>query len=542
MSQLPRSSSLWPKSVYKFLVLTVLAVLPMASGSAGATELSVSPTSENFGTVNVGTSLSKTITLTNESSSNIKISNVPVWGTGFSIKGITTPLILSPHKVSTFQVVFDPKSGTASTGGLIVTSDAADSPQRVTLSGTGWVPVSSVIPSTYFGLAIHPDVLNDKVPWPTLQFGSIRLWDTDTQWAVLNPSEGTYDWTELNDWLNIAARNGKSDLIYTFGVVPQWASSKPTDQTCVSGGSLPGSCDAPKDVNPDGTGTDQLFQNFVRALVAQAAGKIKYWELWNEPDCPYEWNGTMAQMVRMAKDAYTIIKAADPTALVLTPSSVDAGSGKAIDIWLPAYIAAGGGNYADIVAFHGYINPAMGQAPEDIAGTVDQLTSSLSGALATKPFWNTEGGWTQNTSLPNADMEAGFVARMYLMQWFKGVGRFYWFQYGNTDTGSLATSAGLNTAGIAYGQVSDWLVGATLSGPCTATGTVWTCPFTKVGGIQNLAVWDASKICSGNTCYTSSYTPSSIYTKYENLAGDVVSFAPGATVQIGYEPILLENK
>ena len=49
----------------------------------------------------------------------------------------------------------------------------------------------------------------------------------------------------------------------------------------------------------------------------------------------------MAQMVRMAKDAYTIIKAADPTALVLTPSSVDAGSGKTIDIWLPAYIAAG---------------------------------------------------------------------------------------------------------------------------------------------------------------------------------------------------------
>ena len=96
---------------------------------------------------------------------------------------------------------------------------------------------------------------------------------------------------------------------------------------------------------------------------------------------------------------------------------------------------------------------------------------------------------------------------MYLMQWFKGVGRFYWFQYGSTDTGSHATSAGLNTAGIAYGQVSDWLVGATLSGPCTATGTVWTCPFTKLGGIQNLAVWDASKTCSGNTCYTSSYTP-----------------------------------
>jgi hypothetical protein len=542
MSQLPRSSGLVPKSVNSLLVLAVLIALASFSGSAHATELSVSPTTENFGTVNVGTSLSKTITLTNESSSSIKISNVPVWGAGFSIKGITIPLVLSPHDVSTFQVIFDPKTGTASTGGLIVTSDASDSPQRVTLSGTGWVPVGTAVPSTYFGLDIHPDVLNDKVPWPTMSFGSIRLWDTATQWAVLNPSDGKYDWTELTDWLNAAAQNGKTDLIYTFGVVPQWASSKPNDQTCVSDGSLPGSCDAPKDVNPDGTGTDDLFQTFVRALVAQAAGKIKYWELWNEPDCPYEWNGTMAQMVRMAKDAYTIIKAADPTALVLTPSSVDAGSGKAIDIWLPGYIAAGGGNYADIVAFHGYINPALGQAPENITGTVDQLTSSLSGPLATKPFWNTEGGWTQNTSLPNADMEAGFVARMYLMQWFKGVGRFYWFQYGNTDTGTLWVSGGLNPAGVAYGQVSDWLVGATLSGPCTATGTVWTCPFTKPGGIEDLAVWDSSKICTGNGCQTSSYTPSSIYTKYANLTGDVVSFALGATVQIGYEPILLENK
>jgi hypothetical protein len=541
MSQLPRSSGLWPKYVCPVLVVVLIA-LPTFSSSASATELSVSPTTENFGTVNVGTSVSETITLTNESSSSIKVSNVPVWGTGFSIKGITTPLVLSAHQVSTFQVIFDPKSGTASTGGLIVTSDAGNSPQRVTLSGTGWVPVSSAVPSTYFGLAIHPDVLNDKVPWPTFPFGAIRLWDSATQWAVLNPSEGTFNWTELNDWLNAATENGKTDLIYTFGVVPQWASSKPNDQTCVSDGSSPGSCDAPKDVNPDGTGTDDLFQTFVRALVAQAAGKIKYWELWNEPDCPYEWNGTMAQMVRMAKDAYMIIKAADPTALVLTPSSVDAGSGKAIDIWLPGYIAAGGGNYADIVAFHGYINPALGQAPENITGTVDQLTSSLSGPLATKPFWNTEGGWTQNTSLPNADMEAGFLARMYLMQWFKGVGRFYWFQYGNTDTGTLWASGGLNPAGIAYGQVSDWLVGATLSGPCTATGTVWTCAFTKPGGIKDMAVWDASKTCTGSNCKTSNYTPISIYTKYTNLAGDIVSFAPGSTIKIGDEPILLENK
>jgi hypothetical protein len=547
MRQLPRSAGLWPKYVNRLVVpaLVVLIALPICSGFASATELTVSPTSENFGTVTVGNSVSETITLTNESSSNIKVSNVPVWGTGFSIKGITTPLILSAHQVFTFQVVYTPPSGTASTGGMIVISDAADSPQRLTLSGTGWVPVNAVVPDTFFGLALHPEVLIDKVPWPSFPFGAIRLWDTETQWSLLNPSEGTYNFAELDSWLDMATQNGKTDIIYTFGIVPQWASSNKNDQTCVSGNSGPGSCDPPYDLNADGSGADQIWQDFVTAIVANAAGRIKYWEIWNEPDCPYEWNGTNAQLVRMAKDAYAIIKAADPTAMVTTPSFVDAGPGKSIDTALPAYLAAGGGPYADIVAFHAYVNPALGQVPEDITKTVDQVTSSLTGSMTSKPVWNTEGGWTQNTALPNADMEAAFVARVYILQWFKDVGRFYWFQYGNTDTGTFWTSSGLNAAGVAYGQVYDWLVGATLTGPCTvsgATSSVWTCPFTKPGGIQQMAVWDASKTCTGNSCGSSSYTPNSVYTKYTNLAGNVTSFAPGATIQIGPEPILLQNK
>jgi polysaccharide biosynthesis protein PslG len=542
MSRFPRNACRWQENVNRLLVLVVLLTLPIFSGIAAATELTISATTENFGTVIVGTSQSRTITLTNTSTTNIKVSHIPVWGAGFSVTGVTLPLVLSSHEASSFQVVYDPTTGAASSGGLIVISDAADSPQRVTLSGTGWVPVSSVVPNTYLGMVLHPEVVTGQVPWPTISFGAMRLWATQTQWSALNPSEGTYNWTQLNNWFNIAAQNGKTDLIYTFGSVPQWASSKPNDQTCVSQVTAAGSCDAPSDVNPDGSGADKLWQDFVTALVAQSAGRIKYWELWNEPDCAWEWSGTMPQMVRMAKDAYTIIKAADPSAMVTTPSSVNAGSGHSIDIWLPAYLAAGGGNYADIVAFHGYINPALGQEPEAITKTVDQVTSSLTGALTTKPIWNTEGGWTQNSNLPNANMEAAFVARVYILQWFKGVQRFYWFQYGNTSTGTFWTSAGTNTAGIAYGQVYDWLVGANLSGPCAATGTVWTCPFTKPGGIQAQAVWDASKTCSGSTCATSSYVPSSVYTKYTNLAGNITSFSPGTTIQIGAEPILLQNK
>jgi hypothetical protein len=541
MSALPQGTSLRLKNIDRWSLFVVLLALPIFSGLA-AGQLSVNPTNVSFGTVNVGTSQSATVTVTNESGSTIKVSNVAVFGTGFSKKGLTTPLIISARQSSTFSVIFDPQSAVAAKGGIVVVSDASNSPQRVTLTGTGWVPIRGTIPPQFMGLDVHPEVLTDKIPWPTMPFGSIRLWATLTQWSALNPSLNTYDWTPLDSWLNMAAQNGKTDLLYTFGVVPQWASSKPNDQTCVSGYSLPGSCDAPYDLNADGSGPDLIWQNFVTALVRHAAGRIQYWELWNEPDCPYEWSGTNAQLVRMAKDAYAIIKAADPTAMVTTPSVVDAGAGKSITLWLPAYLAAGGGAYADIVAFHGYVNPAMGQPPEMIASIVDQVTAGLNGSLSSKPIWDTEGAWTLDSNLPDAELQAAFVARVYLLQWFKGVSRFYWFQYGNTDTGSLWVLGGANVAETAYGQVYDWLVGATLSGPCTATGTVWTCSFTKPGGVQEQAVWDASKTCTNNNCTTSTYKPSSVYTQYADLAGDVTSFEPGASIQIGAKPVLLENQ
>ncbi len=537
MSSLPRRTC-----VHSALLQLCFALLTLTtfSGAATAAELTVSPTSENFGIVDVGTSSSKTVTITNTTNLTLKVSNVAIWGTGFSIKGLTLPLILTAKEVSTFEIVYDPQTATASSGGFIVISDAG-APIRGTISGTGWKAVTGAVGANYMGLVLHPEVLNARVPWPTIPFGGMRLWAAETQWAVLNPAQGVYDWTQLDSWFAIAAANKKTDLIYTFGVVPQWASSDPNDQTCVSAQSVAGSCDAPYDLNPDGSGADELWKEYVTALVTHAAGRIQYWELWNEPDCSYEWNGTTAQLVRMAKDAYTIIKAANPTAMVTTPSAVNAGSGRSIDIWLPAYLAAGGAAYADIVAFHGYINPALGQQPENITRTVDQVTSSIAGTtLASKPIWNTEGGWTANSNLPNPDLEAAFVARVYLLQWFKGVSRFYWFQYGNTDTGSL-WAGGMNEAGIAYGQVYDWMLNATLTGPCTETGTVWTCSYAKPGGVLQQAVWDTSKTCSGGHCTTSNYTPATTYSKYADLAGEVTSFTPGTEVQIGIKPILLEN-
>jgi hypothetical protein len=368
------------------------------------------------------------------------------------------------------------------------------------------------------------------------------LWATETTWNDLNLSDGVYDWTNLDTALSVASAHEQTDLIYTFGFTPAWAQNK-NDAVCDH---YPGSCDPPLDLNADGTGTDLLWQTFVTAVVAHAAGRIHTWEIWNEPDILSEWNGTDAQMARMAKDAYTIIKAADSSFQVTTPTPGISSGGQNIETWLPGYLSAVnayGSTYADIVTFHGYADAALGDPPEQEIAIVGDVTNAISGypSLKSKPIWNTEGSWNTDAGLPDPDMQAAYVARMYLIQWSLGVSRFYWFQYGNDQTGTLWTPSGLDSAGIAYGKVYDWMVGATLTSPCSSNGTVWTCNFTN-GSLQEQAVWDASQSCSGGVCTTSSFTPSATYTQCSDLAGSKNSITAGDPIGIGAQPILLENQ
>src|SRR5271154_3007557 len=105
----------------------------------------------------------------------------------------------------------------------------------------------------------------------------------------------------LDAWLNAAQKN-QVDIVYCFGRVPQWASSKPNDIKCASGGG-PGQRQPPDALKRDGTGTDQHWKDFVTAIASRSAGRIHYWEMWNEGGNPERWSGTSPQLVRMVSDA-----------------------------------------------------------------------------------------------------------------------------------------------------------------------------------------------------------------------------------------------
>lgn len=410
---------------------------------------------------------------------------------------------------------------------------------------------AQTVSNAYFGMHMHGGVIA-RQPWPVDSFGSVRLWDASVNWANINTAKGVYDWSYLDKWL-AEGKTHNVQFLYTFGRVPQWASSSPYESGCGDG---PGECAPPNDVNPDGSGTDQHFKDFVTALAAHNKNSsyphIEYWELWNEPYNAPSWVGTVAQMVRMAKDATAILKAADPTAMVLVPSvCIEGTKGRN---WLDAYLAAGGSNYADMVAFHGYVQKrGLPLEPGNIVAYVSLTRAILAKyGLQGRPMWDTEISWgvptVSSPAFMDEDLRMGFIGQMYLLQQSIGVARQFWYQWNNSVVGTMwlpnpnvpgAPGTVLKT-GVAYGQVNNWMVGATVSSKCSVNGTVWACGYTRSGGYVAQAVWDSSQTCGSGKCTTSSFKVGTQFTQYRTLDGTTVKIT-GSSVPIGYKPILLEN-
>ncbi len=406
---------------------------------------------------------------------------------------------------------------------------------KVSGSDAVTVPTASAIPASLFDMTVN----KTTTPWPTDTFYGQRLLGTGTLWGDVETANGTYSWTTLNKLVSNAQKHGV-DLIYTFLGVPQWASSNPSDASCSS---WPGSCDPPNDLNSDGTGSNAQWDSFVTKIATQMSPQIKYWELWDEPNVagyanPKTW--TTAQWIRMASDARRVILGINPSAVILSPGTAVGTT------WLTNFLGAGGGNYVDVIAFHGYANP-----PESVVSLITPVRAAMAaGGVSSLPLWDTEASWGLDTVLPDPNMQAGSVARLYLLNASNGVARLYWYGWDFTNRGTLwqtTSSSNCETqnnggyiclAGTAYGQVYNWLNGAVLSG-CSSSGTIWTCNLARPGGYLAQVMWDSSRTCSIGVCQTTPYTPPAQFIQYRDLNGN--TFPVNGSVPLGAEPILLEN-
>ncbi len=371
--------------------------------------------------------------------------------------------------------------------------------------------VTQTTSSKFFGIHIK----NTSAPLPStkgMSFGAFRTLGGSVKWADIETAQGVYNFDRLDTWIADAQASGE-DIMFTAYATPHWASSAPNDASCANTQNGNGTCDAPFDWNNG----DLTWINFLKALMNHVGpGVIKYYEFWNEINIKSECNMTTAQLLQMDADLYTTVHAMDPQALVTSPSISGLSNSAPQNVLLP-YLQAGGSNYADVIAVHGY----GGWPPEQISTGITTLKGILATAgLSTLPILISEGSWGENQPIPKNE-DVAFVGRYYLLMLSGGIQKFYWYGWDFPKV-ELIDYGKLSPAGIALQQIMAW----TINQPtpvCSNSGNTYTC---VIGKTQ--AMWTTSGTATVSTLLGN-------YSTLEQTTFKVI----GGKVQVGSEPILL---
>jgi len=393
------------------------------------------------------------------------------------------------------------------------------------------VPSQKPIPKEYFGMHIHKAL--SGTPWPSISFGTLRLWDTYTAWPWLEPNKGDFRFHDLGKLVDLASSQG-AEVILPLGLSPAWASARPAEKSSY----LPGFAAEPKHIRD--------WTNYVYAVGKEFKGRIRYYQLWNEPNLLGFYSGTQEKLLELAREAYKTLKEVDTSNVVISSPGTGAEAGTK---WLDEFLTQGGGDSADVIGFHFYV--AQG-GPEDMVPLIQKVSKIMSDrGVGNKPLWNTESGWfsqgrqlvlkPEGTGLKSRvlDFEEGvaFVARSFILNWAAGVERFCWYAWDNRNMGlTEADGKTWKPAAAAYAHTYGWLIGATMkSCRLTKEGT-WVCELSRGNGYSGWILWHPAK--SG--MYR--YSPNWKIVQARRLDGTKESLIGVGAVKIGPQPVLIENK
>jgi hypothetical protein len=96
----------------------------------------VNPLNVSFGNVNVGSTASRAVTLTNTGNSDVAISHAALTGANLTLSG-GSAVTLSPSQSITLTVQYSPTSTASTAGTLAIVSNATGAPASIPISGNG---------------------------------------------------------------------------------------------------------------------------------------------------------------------------------------------------------------------------------------------------------------------------------------------------------------------------------------------------------------------------------------------------------------------
>lgn len=312
------------------------------------------------------------------------------------------------------------------------------------------------IGAEYFGTHFHRLLpargQNAFTEWPTATIGTIRLWDSYTRWADIEPRPGEFDFSRMDLYVAAAQARGAS-VMYVFGSPAPWASARPQEP----GPYGPGSAAEPAEM--------AAWDRYVAAVVRRYKGRITHYELWNEPgfsDRAHDmqhvgkifFSGSVAKLVELGQRARAVLDREDPQAKLISPG-FDGDTAR-----VSMYLAAGGGAFIDAMAYHFYVHSDA----EFLDRRAVVRAAQARYGVGELPLFNTEAGFRSTGA--TAPEGAMLLARTMILGAFTGIERYYHYAWDNERLGMAGTAGGPAESRHreAFESVQRWLLGSTLLG------------------------------------------------------------------------------
>ncbi|MGB0388393.1 MAG: hypothetical protein ACPGWR_26535, partial [Ardenticatenaceae bacterium] len=431
-------------------------------------------------------------------------------------------------------------------------------------------------PPTIFGTQTNSYIVSSLItPMIDGNFSWIRY--DDLFWSEVEAVQAQRDWTKLERFereVSLLSGAGRIPLVVVRGT-PSWAQQKP-----------------PYVCGPIREDALDDFADFMRELVERYSRppyNVTYWEIWNEPDVdstfvghnslfgcwgddsdPYYGGRYFAEML---KKVYPAMKEANPNVqivmggllLVCDPTDPPVGRDCHEAHFLEGVLQNGGGDYFDMLAFHGYAfwwpngsadwdkaDLLWGHRGGLVLGKADFLREVLARYDLTKPIMQTEGALVCHESVcpslcHETDPEcppdeffaaqANYALRAYTRTWANGLKSYLWYQLHYNGywryTNLLDNRNNPRPAYTTIQFMSSLLSGATYVGPLS-TEHIEGYQFENPQTNTTYQLYWTNEMAISDTLPL----PANTHALYDKLGEQITP--NGNSITISFEPIFIE--
>lgn len=260
------------------------------------------------------------------------------------------------------------------------------------------IPFADVDPwGANFFLEREAERFKERLTVEHAQAAGLRWARQHVPWSEVEPERGDFAFQKYDRLVDLYREHGL-EVIMRLDWAPRWA---------VGSDHRLGMNNLPDDMDD--------FTRFVETVVRHFAGRVRHYQIWNEPNLSVEWGGRPADAsayVDMLEAASAAARRADPNAVIhaaplaINTETLELDGNESDLIYLEKIYAAGGADFFDILSANAF---GMDRPPDDppsqdvlnFRRVELQRRIMESNGDGSKPIWIGEYGW--NASPPDLD-------------------------------------------------------------------------------------------------------------------------------------------